>query len=88
MSWIDLPEGELPCRIIVELVTDYLEDALDAATRDRFEEHLAECEPCVTFLEQMRTTVALVGEVPEADVRTLPDDVRQHLLDAFRHAGR
>ena len=34
---------ELTCQELVELVTDYLEDALSPAERVRFEEHLIVC---------------------------------------------
>jgi anti-sigma factor RsiW len=74
-------QPEMSCRELVELVTDYLEDALDPVTRERFEEHLQFCDGCVAYVEQMRTTVRLVGEVPE---ESLSPEVRDRLLAAFR----
>jgi anti-sigma factor RsiW len=71
----------ITCRELVELVTDYLEDALPAAERTRFEAHLADCEHCTEYLAQMRTTVAVLGRLP-AD--SLPDAARDRLLAAFR----
>jgi len=71
----------LTCRGLVELVTDYLEDALDHVARRRFEAHLGECDGCVAYVEQMRTTVQVLGELPE---ESLSPDVRDRLLDAFR----
>jgi len=71
----------LTCRGLVELVTDYLEDALDHVARQRFEAHLGECDGCVAYVEQMRTTVQVLGELPE---ESLSPDVRDRLLDAFR----
>jgi anti-sigma factor RsiW len=71
----------ITCRELVELVTDYLEDALPAAERARFEEHLAECEHCTEYVAQMRTTIGVLGRLP-AD--SLPDAVRDRLLAAFR----
>jgi anti-sigma factor RsiW len=73
-------ERELACREVVELVTAYLEDALDAVDRERFEEHLVFCDGCANYLEQMRTTVRLTGD---ADV-ALPADLEDRFLDAFR----
>lgn len=63
------------CRQAVELVTDYLEDALSEEDRSRFEVHLAACSHCTRYLEQMRTTIALVGRVdPEGvDAETMDD---------------
>jgi anti-sigma factor RsiW len=71
----------LSCAEFVELVTDYLEGALEAGSRLRFEEHLAECEGCETYLEQMRQTLRLLGRIPR---ETLSEEVRERLLAAFR----
>ena len=39
--------SEMPCRELVELITDYLEDRLSPVDRRRFETHLATCEACL-----------------------------------------
>ena len=54
-------DPDLACRELVELVTDYLEDALPARERKRFEAHLAECEACDAYVEQVRATIRLAG---------------------------
>ena len=59
----DLPE--MPCRELVEVITDYLEDRLSPVDRARFEAHLAECEACRTYLEQLRQTIRVLGRLPE-----------------------
>lgn len=51
----------LTCKELVEIVTDHLEGALPAHERARFEAHLAECDGCATYLEHVRTTIALTG---------------------------
>jgi anti-sigma factor RsiW len=51
----------LSCQELVELVTDYLEDALPSEERTRFEAHLAECGNCQQYLHQMRRTIELTG---------------------------
>jgi anti-sigma factor RsiW len=71
---------ELACRDIVELVTAYLEDALDARDRERFEEHLVFCDGCGAYLEQMRTTITATGRLEDA----LPPELETRLLEAFR----
>ena len=52
------------CRQVVELVTDLMEDALDLATRGEVVTHLAGCPDCLRYLEQMRETVRLLGDLP------------------------
>ena len=79
MTDIELPE--IPCRELVELVTEYLEDTLPAQDRARFEAHLDDCEYCTTYLDQMRTTIRVVGRLPEESVD--PDAMRA-LRAAFR----
>jgi predicted anti-sigma-YlaC factor YlaD len=71
----------LTCADIVKLVTDYLEGRLTRAERLRFEGHVAICPPCRSYLDQMRTTVELVGGLREEDV---PPELEEHLVAAFR----
>jgi anti-sigma factor RsiW len=59
---------EIPCAQIVEMVTDYLEGALDPEQSRLFEEHVAECPPCDRYVEQIRVTVEQVGSVEEPDL--------------------
>lgn len=79
--------SDLTCAEFVELVTDYLEGALDRETEARFVLHATQCEGCETYLEQIRQTARLVGTLtPES----LPPEARDELLKAFRGwaAGR
>jgi anti-sigma factor RsiW len=72
---------ELVCREAVELVTDYLEDALHGPERARLEAHLAVCPHCSEYLAQMRRTLKLVGRIePEA----LEPEVQEELVALFR----
>jgi anti-sigma factor RsiW len=73
-------DRELACREVVELVTAYLDGALDPTDRERFEEHLVFCGGCENYLEQMRTTIRLTGDVE----RRLPDELHEKLMAAFR----
>lgn len=71
----------MTCQELVELVTDYLEDVLPQHERARFEAHLAECEGCTNYLEQMRQTIQLAGRITEESV---PAGARDELLAIFR----
>ncbi|HEX2126681.1 MAG TPA: zf-HC2 domain-containing protein [Thermoleophilaceae bacterium] len=69
------------CREFVELVTDYLEGVLPDHERARFEAHLAECDGCTGYLEDMRRLIGSLHDVPEPP----PDPAtREALLRAFR----
>jgi predicted anti-sigma-YlaC factor YlaD len=54
---------QLPCREVVEALGDYLEGTGGAAFRARLERHLAGCQGCLDYLDQLRTTIRLVGRL-------------------------
>jgi anti-sigma factor RsiW len=72
---------KLSCQELVELVTDYLEGALPEAERERFDAHLATCDGCSTYVEQMRVTLQVTGELTPA---SLSPEAEELLLAAFR----
>jgi anti-sigma factor RsiW len=69
------------CQQAVELVTDYLEDALPRRARARFERHLATCPHCRRYLEQMRATIAAMGRI---EPESLAPEVRDDLIALYR----
>jgi anti-sigma factor (TIGR02949 family) len=69
------------CQEVVELVTDYLERALPEADAAVFEQHLNFCDGCVWYVDQVRKTVAAVGELSAEDV---PEEMKARLMTAFR----
>jgi anti-sigma factor RsiW len=71
----------LSCQELVELVTDYLEGALEERDLRAFEAHLANCDGCTEYLEQMRTTIRVVGTLTPNDLTQAAETV---LLKAFR----
>lgn len=71
---------KLVCQEVVELVTAYLDGALDPVTRARFQAHLEGCDGCATYLDQLRATVVTVGEIRDEDLDPV---YRMRLMDAF-----
>ena len=49
------------CSDAVELVTDYLDDALDDRDLADFETHLEQCEGCTVFVDQIKMTITLTA---------------------------
>jgi anti-sigma factor RsiW len=72
---------DLDCRDVVEVVTDYLEGGLAPGDRRRFDRHLAACEGCQAYLEQLRTVIRVAGR-PIVDA--VPPETMAGLLRAFR----
>jgi hypothetical protein len=56
----------LACKQLVELVADYLDDALSPEMRARFEEHLAGCDGCNTYLSQTQRVMAELRDLSAA----------------------
>ena len=81
----DRRDDDLACREVVELVTDYLEDALPADLRIAVERHLAMCDGCAAYLAQFRETIRLTGSLREDDVAP---EAMEALLGAFRQLRR
>jgi len=74
MMRLRLRRRDLACQQAVELVTDYLEDALSGADRRRYEAHLAGCPHCTEYLAQMRKTIELTGGLTPEDLTTQMQD--------------
>lgn len=76
---------ELICQEIVEVITDYLEGAMDAELHASFERHLAGCPHCTHYVEQMRAMIRVAGTI---DAEALAPEFRAGLLAAFRDLPR
>ena len=71
----------MTCRRFVARLSDYLDDALDAAIRARFDRHVAECPRCRIVSETTRKTVALYKMYPPCAV---PLALESRLMTAIR----
>ncbi len=71
----------LTCREVVELVTEFLSNAMSADDRVRLEQHLLVCPPCTLHFGQMRATIELAAKLRSGP---LPADVSPALIELFR----
>jgi MFS family permease len=74
---------ELACKQLVELVADYLDDALSEEVKAEVEEHLAGCDGCTTYLSQTQRIIAELR-----DLSTVPDHQVEDPEIARRREGR
>ena len=74
--------NELSCQEMIEVVTNYLDDALPPEEQQRFERHLSYCAGCSTYTEQMRETIRQTGMV--AGEEALPPALREEIVARFR----
>ncbi len=78
----NLNKKELNCQEVVELVTDYLEQALLPEMRALFEAHVAGCPGCTTYIEQVQQTIMMLRKLAEEPA--FPE-TKQDLLEIFRN---
>ncbi len=77
------------CKMLVELVTDWLEGELPEPTRSELELHVATCAGCIAYVEQMRTTQAALARLESVETIEPPEPgVRDELLAVFRARRR
>lgn len=74
------------CGELVELVTAYLDEALPAAERKGFDDHLSCCSSCSDHVARYRATIDVLGDLPPE--KPLSPATRDHLLTAFRRSRR
>ena len=77
-----MSEHALTCHEVIDLLSNYIDDALSPDERRRVDEHLALCDGCETYLEQIRETIRLSGGLAEEQV---PEEEKVALLAAFRN---
>lgn len=70
------------CSSGVELLMDYLEDALPSDLRADVDAHVGGCVRCVAFIESYRATSQILRR---ATLAALPTKLEESLLDFLRH---
>jgi anti-sigma factor RsiW len=70
----------LVCQQAVELMSDYLDGSLSRRDRRRLNAHLALCDACTAYLEQLRVTIAASGVI---SVNELSPEVLETLTELF-----
>jgi hypothetical protein len=73
--------ADLSCQQFVELVTDYLTESMPEEDRVGFEAHLFACTWCMTYLDQMKSSIAVSGQLREGEVTS---ETETKLAELFR----
>jgi len=68
----------MTCRDVIDVLSDYLEDALTPEVAADLERHLADCVPCRAYLATYRRTRALGAQAARLE---MPDEMRTRLRD-------
>ena len=71
-----LRSDPLVCRDAIELMSNYLDEALSRRDQRRLTRHLQDCDACTLYLEQLRQIIAVSGSAS-------PDDLTSNALEAL-----
>ncbi len=79
---------EASCREVFERLSEYLDGELTPADCAHIEEHIRGCEPCVAFLESLKSCIRASHGLSagQAASRPLPPDVQVKLRAAWQAA--
>jgi predicted anti-sigma-YlaC factor YlaD len=80
-GWRQRRRLAITCQAAVELMTDYLEGAMEPKDRARFEQHLRYCPPCERILDQLRATTDVVARL---DPEQLEPETRDRVIELYR----
>ncbi|SEF10724.1 anti-sigma factor family protein [Jiangella alba] len=79
------PVDHLACNELVELVTAFLEGALDPATERRVVDHISLCDGCDLYVDQIRQTTDVLAGLSGGQPLSPAD--RDRLRAAFRDSS-
>jgi anti-sigma factor RsiW len=72
----------ISCADSTMLLTEYDEEALAASDRERLEAHLAGCQACGVYLDQLRVTAHAIRRLRPSSVDA---DTMARLVEIYRH---
>jgi predicted anti-sigma-YlaC factor YlaD len=71
------------CQECVDLLTDYLEGNLDLDVKERLDDHLAGCAPCINFVKTFERSADMTHRLREQQV-DVPTAVQKRLKSFLR----
>ena len=75
------------CKQVFALLSEYLDAELPAESCDQIRAHLADCPPCIEFLDSLQRTVSLCRECESAaKPAPLSEEARKRMLAAWRNS--
>jgi predicted anti-sigma-YlaC factor YlaD len=80
-------ELRMTCADAIELMTDYLDNAMSRGDLADFETHLTQCEGCRVYLDQLRKTITVTAETRDATVAIIPANFDELATLFARHAS-
>ena len=76
---------QISCADAIELMTDFLDDALSSKDLADFQTHLTQCEGCRVYLDQLRQTITLTAVTRDDSVQISPPNFEELVAVFSRH---
>ena len=77
------------CREMTEFLMAYIDAELPEAERQKFESHLGDCPPCVSYMESYRDTMRLGRCLCDhTEPAAPPEEIPERLVQAILAARR
>ena len=73
--------GEMDCKEVRRLSSEYLEEELPAVKQSAIRLHLSKCGPCKAFVQTLASTIGLLSRLPRISA---PPGFKQSLIDRTR----
>jgi hypothetical protein len=73
------------CKEITDLISNYLNNSLEARVKRQFEDHLKICPDCVAFLQTFRKTVSGIHSMR---AENMPENLRRNILSFLQSRAR
>ena len=74
-------EGEILCHDVGPLLSEFIDEEVDAATMGRIREHLGICAPCRKFMESLEKTCQMLGK---DTLQEIPEDAAKQMMEKLR----
>ena len=73
------------CREVFEMLSEYIDGELPADTCEHIERHIADCAPCVQFVESLRKSVSVYRDYrPSENPPPLSREAKERLARAYQ----
>lgn len=71
----------ITCRQLIDFIVEYVDGALDEASKYELERHLGVCPSCRNYLESYRTTMSLAKiSMTDEPLDDVPDELVERIL--------
>jgi predicted anti-sigma-YlaC factor YlaD len=75
--------GEIDCKQVRELSSDYLDEDLPPVKRSAIQGHLSKCGPCQAFVDTLASTISILASLPRVSA---PASLKRSILNRTKRS--